>query len=146
MNDYSCYNAVFVDGLKTFLDYTTPHAFDNAVTNGLIIRRRLQKDDFEKRCIQRWAISELMNLIVNNPQDPVEDTTYKFALELLSFAAVSTNASMRKVFHIAADFIDKRLSVSSERRRECTREEVFLATFSTTKKTQTKTQGGIGGV
>ena len=100
MNDYSCYNAVFVDGLKAFLDYTTPHAFDNAVTNGLIIRRRLQKDDFEKRCIQRWAISELMNLIVNNPQDPVEDTTYKFALELLSFAAVSTNASMRKVFHI----------------------------------------------
>lgn len=71
MNDYSCYNAVFVDGLKAFLDYTTPHAFDNAVTNGLIIRRRLQKDDFEKRCIQRWAISELMNLIVNNPQDPV---------------------------------------------------------------------------
>lgn len=107
MNDYSCYNAVFVDGLKAFLDYTTPHAFNNAVTNGLIICRRLQKDDFEKRCIQRWAISELMNLIVNNPQDPVEDTTYKFALELLSFAAVSTNASMRKVFHIAADFIDK---------------------------------------
>lgn len=109
MNDYSCYNAVFVDGLKAFLDYTTPHAFNNAVTNGLIIRRRLQKDDFEKRCIQRWAISELMNLIVNNPQDPVEDTTYKFALELLSFAAVSTNASMRKVFHIAADFIDKKV-------------------------------------
>ena len=24
MNDYSCYNAVFVDGLKAFLDYTTP--------------------------------------------------------------------------------------------------------------------------
>ncbi len=107
MNDYSYYNAIFVDGLKAFLDYTTPHVFDNAVTNGLAIRRRLQKSDFEKRCIQRWAISELMESIVNNHQDPVEDTTYKFALKLLSFAAASTNASMRNVFHIAADFIDK---------------------------------------
>lgn len=107
MNDYSYYNAVFVDGLKAFLDYTAPHAFDDTVTNGLVIRRRLKKGDFEKRCIQRWAISELMDSIINNPQDPVEDTTYKFALKLLSFEVVSTNASMRKVFHIAADFIDK---------------------------------------
>lgn len=107
MNDYSCYNAIFVAGLQAFLDYTTPHALDNTVTNGMVARRRLQKGDFEKRCIQRWAISELMDSIVNNPQEPVEDTTYKLALKLLSFEAVATNESTRKVFHIAADFIDK---------------------------------------
>lgn len=107
MKDYSCYNAVFVDGLKAFLDYTTPHALDNIATNGLVIRRRLQKGNFEKCCIQRWTISELIDSIVNNPQDPVEETTYKLALKLLSFEVVATNESMRKVFHIAADFIDK---------------------------------------
>ena len=47
MNDYSYCNAIFAAGLKAFLDYTTPHAFDKAVTNGLAIRRRLQKSDLK---------------------------------------------------------------------------------------------------
>lgn len=105
--DYSYCNAAFVEGLKAFLDYTAPHSFDQELKEGLVVRRCLRKSDIEKRCIQRWAISELMDSIINNPHDPVEETTYKLALKLVSFAIDSTNASMRKVFYIAADFIEK---------------------------------------
>lgn len=105
--DYSYCNEAFVDSLKAFLDYTAPHSFDQELKEGLAVRRRWQKSDFEKRCIQRWAISELMDSIVNNPHDSVEETTYKLVLKLLSFEVASTNESMRNVFHIAAEFIEK---------------------------------------
>ena len=145
MNDYSCYNAIFVAGLQAFLDYTTPHALDNTVTNGMVARRRLQKGDFEKRCIQRWAISELMDSIVNNPQEPVEDTTYKLALEFL-LRQWQLMRARERCFTLRRISSIRRLSASSERRRGYTHEEVFLAAFSIAKKTQTKTQGRIGGV
>lgn len=105
--DYSYCNEAFVDGLKAFLDYTTPGTSHDEIRDGLIVRRCLQKRDFEKRCVQRWAISELMDSIINNPNDPVEETTYKLALKLLSFAIAATDPSMKKVFYIAGDFIEK---------------------------------------
>ena len=104
--DYSYYNQAFVDGLKAFLDYTAPDSLRNNVKEGLVVRRRLQKQDFEKRCIQRWAISQLTESIINNPSEPIEDTTYKLALKLLSFAVNSTNPNVRNVFSIAAAFIE----------------------------------------
>ena len=70
--DYSHCNQAFVDGLWAFLEYTEPNSLRTQQKEGLIVRRCLQKGDFEKRCIQRWAISE----------------------------------SMKKVFRIAAEFID----------------------------------------
>lgn len=108
--DYSYCNQAFIDGLKTFLDYTAPDPFSSQEKEGLIVRRRCsQKRDFEKRCIQRWSIAELINAILDNPQYPVEETTYKFALKLLSFEENVTDPSMKYVFGIAADFIDKEI-------------------------------------
>lgn len=108
LTDYSYCNQPFVDGLKAFLDYTTPNSPHVQEKEGLIVRRRfMQKQDFEKRCIQRWAISELINSITNNPQDPIEETTYKLALKMFYFANAATNMSVKRVFCIAGDFIEK---------------------------------------
>lgn len=41
--DYSYCNEAFVDGLKTFLDYTAPNSFHNEIKAGLIIRKCPQK-------------------------------------------------------------------------------------------------------
>lgn len=71
-----------------------------------MIRRHLTKEDFEKRCIQRWAISELIDSIINNPYEPIEDTTYKLALKLLEFSMNAANENTRRVFIIAEDFIE----------------------------------------
>lgn len=48
-----------------------------------------------------------MDLIIDNPYEPVEETTYKFALKLLHFEKAATNANVKRLFHIAADFIEK---------------------------------------
>lgn len=108
LEDYSYCNQPFIDGLKAFLDYTTPNSSWAQRKEGLIVRRRsLQKQDFEKRCIQRWAISELIDAITNNPQYPVEETTYRLALKLLCFSNTAADLTMKQVFYIAGDFIEK---------------------------------------
>lgn len=116
--DYSYANQAFVNGLQAFLDYTEPNAFrKNVVKDGIIPRKRVRKEDFEKRSIQRWAISELIDSIVCNPYEPVEDTTYQLAIKFLAFAKTATNARARMIFEIAGDFIDKEV-ISLFRNRE----------------------------
>lgn len=116
--DYSYANQAFVNGLQAFLDYTEPNAFrKNVVKDGIIPRKRVRKEDFEKRSIQRWAISELIDSIVCNPYEPVEDTTYQLAIKFLAFAKTATNAHARMIFEIAGDFIDKEV-ISLFRNRE----------------------------
>ena len=105
--DYSYANQAFIDGLQAFLDYTEPNAFRKFTKDGIMPRKRVRKEDFEKRCIQRWAISELMDSIGRNPHQAVEDTTYQLALQFLAFAKTATNPSARMVFEVAGDFIDK---------------------------------------
>lgn len=105
--DYSYYNQAFVDDLNAFLDYTIPNTFPDREKGGLVVRRCLTREDYEKRCIQRWAISELVDLIANNPYDQFEDTAYKFALKLLSFEIIAIDEDVKRCFHIASDFIDK---------------------------------------
>lgn len=105
--DYSYANLAFVDGLQAFLDYTEPNAFRENTNEGVMVRKRVRKEDFEKRCIQRWAISELMDSIAHSPHQSIEDTTYQLALKFLAFAGTANNAGARKVFEIAGDFIDK---------------------------------------
>lgn len=105
--DYSYANLAFVDGLQAFLDYTEPNAFRENTNEGIMVRKRVRKEDFQKRCIQRWAISELMDSIAHSPHQSVEDTTYQLALKFLAFAGTATSAGARKVFEIAGDFIDK---------------------------------------
>lgn len=105
--DYSYANLAFVDGLQAFLDYTEPNAFRENTNEGVMVRKRVRKEDFEKRCIQRWAISELMDSIAHSPHQSIEDTTYQLALKFLAFAGTTNNAGARKVFEIAGDFIDK---------------------------------------
>lgn len=107
--DYSCFNQAFVDGLKAFLDYSAPNAFPDETKNGLIPRRKLSKKAFEKRCIQRWAISELVDSILDNPHDSVEETTYKLALKFLQFAQTAPSESEKMIFCIAGDFLDKQV-------------------------------------
>lgn len=105
--DYSLLcNQAFINGLTAFLEYSAPNSLRSQQKEGLMVRRRLQKENFEKRCIQRWAISELVDSIVKNPHEPVEDTTYKLALKLYSFEKTAHSESMKKVFRIAAEFID----------------------------------------
>ena len=105
--DYSYANLAFVDGLQAFLDYTEPNAFRENTNEGVMVRKRVRKEDFEKRCIQRWAISELMDSIAHSPHQSIEDTTYQLALKFLAFAGTANNAGARKVFEITGDFIDK---------------------------------------
>lgn len=105
--DYSYANLAFVDGLQAFLDYTEPNAFRENTNEGVMVRKRVGKEDFEKRCIQRWAISELMDSIAHSPHQSIEDTTYQLALKFLAFAGTANNAGARKVFEIAGDFIGK---------------------------------------
>ena len=99
----------FVDGLYAFLDYTEPDNLRNNIKEGLMVRRYAQdkEKEFEKRCIQRWAISELAKAIAEDPDNPVEDVAYRFALKLYGYACTSFDAKMRNVFGIAAEFIDK---------------------------------------
>ena len=103
----------FLDGLYAFLDYTEPHNLRNNIKEGLMVRRHAQdkETEFEKRCIQRWAISELAKAIVEDPDNPVEDVAYRFALKLYGYACTSFDAKMRNVFGIAAEFIDKEVIV-----------------------------------
>lgn len=105
--DYSYANQAFLDGLQAFLDYTEPNAFREIHKEGMMPRKRVRKEDFEKRCIQRWAISELMESIARNPHQAVEDTTYQLALTFLAFATTAINPSARMVFEVAGNFIDK---------------------------------------
>ncbi len=72
-----------------------------------MLRRQFSKEAFEKRCVQRWAISELINSIIDNPSDPVEETTYRLALKFLHFAQMATTTTAKAVFAIAGDFLDK---------------------------------------
>ena len=104
--DYSYLNQAFVDGLKAFLDYSAPNAFRDETKEGLVPRWRLPKEAFEKRCIQRWAISELVDSIVDNPYDSVEETTYKLTLKFLHFAQTAPSTSAKMIFCIAGDFLD----------------------------------------
>lgn len=104
--DYSHCNQVFVDGLRAFLEYTAPNSLRTQQKDSLMVRRCLQNGGFEKRCIQRWAISELADSIIKNPYEPVEETTYKLALKLYSFEKTTVSESMKKVFRVAAEFID----------------------------------------
>ena len=99
----------FVDGLYAFLDYTEPDNLRNNIKEGLMVRRYAQdkEKEFERRCIQRWAISELAKAIAEDPDNPVEDVAYRFALKLYGYACTSFDAKMRNVFGIAAEFIDK---------------------------------------
>lgn len=105
--DYSYCNQAFVDGLTAFLEYTDPDPLRRKTNNDLVVRRCLQKKDFEKRCIQRWAISELIEAILDDQYNPVEDIAYRFALKLCRFECNSTDEKMRSIFHIAEDFIEK---------------------------------------
>lgn len=105
--DHSYSNQAFVDGLKAFLDYTDPNPFQNTPKEGLIIRKCLQKKETERYYIQRWAISELIELIISNPYNPVEETAYQFALKLLRFETDAVDTSVKNVFSIAEHFIEK---------------------------------------
>lgn len=60
----------FVEGLHAFLDYTDPETFRNRIKEGLVVRRCSQNKEeaFERRCIQRWAISELTKAILDEPE------------------------------------------------------------------------------
>lgn len=104
--DYSHINQIFVDGLNAFLDYTDPYPLRNTTKEGLVVRRRSSRKEFEKRSIQRWAISELAKAIANDPYSSVEDTTYQFALKMYRFACDSTNMNVMNIFGTAADFIN----------------------------------------
>ena len=44
---------------------------------------------------------------IKEPDNPVEDVAYRFALKLYGYACTSFDAKMRNVFGIAAEFIDK---------------------------------------
>ena len=106
--DYSWCNQPFVDGLYTFLEYTDPDPSKKIpAMNSLAVRRCIQEKEFEKRCIQRWAISELIEAILSDPEHSVEDISYRFALKLCSFAINAPDEGVRNVFNIAADFIEK---------------------------------------
>lgn len=107
--DYSYCNQAFIDGLNIFLDYTDPDPSTKEQIEGLILRRCLQKKEFKKRSIQRWAISELIGAITNDPYHPIEDIVYRFTLKLCSFEKHSIDADMRNVFHMAEDFIEKEI-------------------------------------
>lgn len=99
----------FVDRLYAFLDYTDPETFRNRIKEGLVMRHcpQSKEDVFERRSIQRWAISELAKAILEEPENSVEDVTYRFALKLYGYACDSPDKKMRNVFSIAAEFIDK---------------------------------------
>lgn len=99
----------FVDGLHAFLDYTDPKTFRNHIKDGLATRRYPQNREktFERNSIQRWAISELTKAILEEPENSVEDITYRFALRLYGYACNSSDKKMRNVFSIAAEFIDR---------------------------------------
>ena len=106
--DYSWYNQPFVNDLYAFLDYTDPNpSKKKPAINKLAVRRCLQKEAFEKRCIQRWAISELIKVILDDPEHSIEDISYRFALKRCSFSIISPDEHVRKVFRIAEDFIEK---------------------------------------
>ena len=51
--------------------------------------------------------TDLAKAIVTDPDNPVEDVAYRFALKLYGYACTSFDAKMRNVFGIAAEFIDK---------------------------------------
>ena len=105
VKDHSYVNEAFIEGLRTFLDYTDPAQIPPK--NGLMVRRHFQKEQFEARCIKRWAVSELVDYISVNPCIPVEESTYEFALMLLQFKENAAEASVKKIFAIAEDFIEK---------------------------------------
>lgn len=106
--DYSWCNQPFVDGLYAFLEYTDPDPSKKKLaTNSLAVRRCFQKKEFEKRCIQRWAISELIEAILSDPEHSVEDISYRLALKLCSFAVNAPDEHARNIFSTAEDFIEK---------------------------------------
>lgn len=117
MTDYSYYNQAFADGLAKFLDYTDPYPFKHRAKNSLLVQKTLSKREFEKRSIQRWAISELLEAIMDDPWHPIEDITYRFALKLCSFELTANDPMAKNIFHIAAEFIDKEV-INLFRRKE----------------------------
>lgn len=107
MTDYSYYNQPFVDGLAAFLDYTDPYPLDRKSENGVMAQKTLTKKEFEKRSVQRWAVSELMEAILDDPWHPIEDIVYRFALKLCYFEVTAADTTAKSVFHIAEEFVEK---------------------------------------
>lgn len=59
---------------------------------------------FEEVCFSRWAAEELVNLILDHPLVPAEDTIYEFAVKMTAYAAVSDGKEAGRIFSIAEKF------------------------------------------
>lgn len=110
----------FVDGLHAFLDYTDPETFRNHIKEGLVVRHCSQnkEESFERRCIQRWAISELTKAILDEPENSVEDVTYRFALKMYGYACNSPMGRCGQYSVSQRNLSTKRSSASSEKGTE----------------------------
>lgn len=56
---------------------------------------------FEEVCFSRWAAEELVNLILDHPLVPAEDTIDEFAIKMTAYAATSDGKEAGRIFSIA---------------------------------------------
>lgn len=57
--------------------------------------------DFDKTSYGRWAIEEIIQILIDNPTDNVDQLVYEFAITMRSLAARKKSVSF--IFEIAAE-------------------------------------------
>lgn len=71
-------------------------------------------NNFEELCFSKWAASELINAIMDHPLNSAVDTIEEFAIKMLSYSVLSSNAEVRRIFEIAANFAYDTLDIFLE--------------------------------
>lgn len=64
----------------------------------------LSEHQFEEVAIARWAITELLGLIIDHPFESPDDIVYEFALKMMYYRETSEGSdSVERIFSIAAE-------------------------------------------
>ena len=93
MNDRAVY------ALIRFLDeYSEPPGLD------------WPQEESEEVTFSRWAAEELLNLVMDHPMTPAEDTIEEFIIKMEIYAATATKRDWERIFSIVAqtarEFLD----------------------------------------
>lgn len=80
------------------MDYADKHLFEP--------KNNWDKDEFKQRSYSRWAVSEMLTLLSENPFTLADEIVYEFVVKMIYFKAICQNKSNEQIFSTAADIAD----------------------------------------
>jgi len=74
----------------------------------------MSEQDFEELSLARWAAGELLNAVWDAPFLSAKDTVEEFIIKMETYALMSAQHSMRRIFSIAAQTAVELLEIIEE--------------------------------